>query len=207
MESKLVPISQFKTQEHSASDALIRQWLFRFGVEHKEDVAPRLPLWLERFGGMRPEVLEPLFRKALDTCKFFPKVSDILELVEHTKGAADEEAAARKWEQVREQIRLHYSPDLPWKGPRIHERTRRAINAAGGMAYLSECVGTDLVFARQRFIESYLRWDELKQDEYLLPEGELKKILAGVAQSKALPSSSPSFAEKAKYLQGEAAQA
>lgn len=74
-------------------------------------------------------------------------------------------------------------PDLGgWRGPNISERTRRAINAAGGMAYLSECTGTDLVFARQRFMESYLRWDELKQDEYLLPEGEVKKLLSEAAE-------------------------
>jgi hypothetical protein len=35
----------------------------------------------------------------------------------------------------------------------------------------------------RRFIESHLRWDELKQNEYLLPEGEVKKLLAGTART------------------------
>jgi len=67
-------------RESSASTGrLIKEWLFRFGIEHKEDIAPRLPLWQEAFSGMDPETLESLFKKAFRTCKFFPKISEILE--------------------------------------------------------------------------------------------------------------------------------
>jgi hypothetical protein len=65
----------------------------------------------------------------------------------------------------------------------MSKRTRRAINATGGLAYLSECIGDNLVFARKRFIEAYLRWDELKRDEYLLPPGEVKNLLADIAST------------------------
>jgi hypothetical protein len=71
-----------------STSQLIKQWLFRFGIEHKEDVAPRLPLWLETFGGMDPAILESLFQRALKTCRFFPKISEILEHVDHTKETA-----------------------------------------------------------------------------------------------------------------------
>ena len=70
MENKPAVISPSKTPRPSDSAALIREWLFRFGVEHKEDVAPRLPLWLEAFGSMDAKLLERLFSRALKTCKF-----------------------------------------------------------------------------------------------------------------------------------------
>jgi hypothetical protein len=171
-----------KTQKPSAStEGLIKQWLFRFGIEHKQDVAPRLPLWLEAFGGLEPSVLESLFKRALKTCKFFPKVSEILAPMDLAENNSEDENASLKWQQVRDAIRLHYSPDLPWRGPKISERTRRAISAAGGLGYLSECIGDDLVFARKRFIESYLRWDELKEDQFLLPAGEISELLGDAA--------------------------
>jgi hypothetical protein len=39
------------------------------------------------------------------------------------------------------------------------------------------------VFARKRFIESCLRWDELEQNKFLLPEGEVKRLFAETAQT------------------------
>src|SRR6266849_4143137 len=110
MESQLLPISLSETQERSDStEKLIREWLFRFGVEHKEDVAPKLPLWLEAFGGMNAPILEHLFSRALRTCKFFPKILEIR--------------------------RVHWNPDIP--GPfhralaRLSDRVRQAARAAG----------------------------------------------------------------------------
>jgi hypothetical protein len=196
MESKLAVISQSKTQEPSASDALVRERLFRFGVNFEKDVAPVLPLWLEAFGGMKPETLEPLFRKALNACKFFPKIADILEHVEHAKENASEEEAAQKWTWVLEYIRLHWNPDIPPRNaPRISERTGRAIRAAGGFAYIADCDLESKQWARKRFIESYVRYGELQQEQYLLPDGELRNLLADVAQTKALPSSATTFEE------------
>src|SRR5260370_16364058 len=99
MRNQLVVISPSETQRPSDStDRLIREWLFRFAVEHKEDVAPKLPLWLEAFGGMDAPILERLFSQALKTCKFFPKISEILEpLATAEANAAPEAAAATSW--------------------------------------------------------------------------------------------------------------
>jgi len=95
-----------------------------------------------------------------------------------------DEKAAQKWNEVRRYIREDYHPDLKHhQCRRISERTSRAINAAGGLGYVSECIGDDLVLARKRFIESYLRWDELEQDKFLLPEGEVKRLLAETAKT------------------------
>src|SRR5947208_13564749 len=72
-------VSLSKTQEqYGRTESLIREWLFRFGIEHKEDVAARVPLWIEAFRGMDPNVLNGLFVRAFRTLKWFPKVSEIL---------------------------------------------------------------------------------------------------------------------------------
>ncbi len=136
MENLLVPISQSETQEPSDSTRqLIREWLFRFGVNFEKDVAPILPLWLEAFGDMDARTLETLFRKALKTCKFFPKVADILEHVEHAQEVAASEAAEIAWLQVLDIRRTAYSPDIPQyldrALSRVSERIRRAARAAG----------------------------------------------------------------------------
>ena len=77
--NQLEVISPCETQEHSDStDTLIKQWLFRFAVNFEKDVAPILPLWQETFSGIDAKTLESLFKRAFTTCKFFPKVADIL---------------------------------------------------------------------------------------------------------------------------------
>src|SRR6266404_4880725 len=102
-ESKALQTLPCKTQERSDSTSqLIREWLFRFGVEHKEDIAPRQPVWLEAFGKIDAAILERLFIRAFKVCKFFPKVSEILEPLESAEKNAAPEAAEVAWERVLE---------------------------------------------------------------------------------------------------------
>jgi hypothetical protein len=189
-ESKALQTLPCKTQEHSDStDALIREWLFRFGVEHKEDVAPRLPLWLEAFGGMDADTLEKLFRRAIRSCKFFPRVAEILEPIESSPLGQQE--AELKWTRVLDYCRIYVTPDLPVPSyaPKITERTMTAIRAAGGLYWIQSCPSDDLVWAKKAFIESYAAWAVLKRDEYLLPDGPVKNLIAGIAEVKELPAS------------------
>jgi hypothetical protein len=190
MESQTLVISPDTTRERSDSTArLIKEWLFRFGVEHNVDVAPRLPLWLEAFRGMDPATLERLFRRAIKSCHFFPKVSDILQPIEDSPiGQAEAEL---KWMRVLDYVRVYYSPDLPGGisrgAPRITERTMTAIRAAGGLAWLNDCSREELQWAKKRFVESYAAWATLKRDEYLLPDDSPVKALLSEA-CKPLPS-------------------
>lgn len=139
-ESKALATLQSKTQERSDStDALIREWLFRFGVEHKEDIAPRLPLWLEAFGEMDAGTLEKLFRRAMRSCKFFPRVAEILEPIESSPlGQAEAEL---KWALVLDYCRIYVTPDLsvPSYAPKITERTMTTMRTAGGLHWIQSC--------------------------------------------------------------------
>ena len=114
------------------------------------------------------------------------KVADIREHVEQAKNNAAEEEAALKWDQV-----LAYAerqtPDAPDRNPpRFRERTRRAISAAGGLAHMRDCDRESLTWARKRFIEEYVRLEELRKDEYLLPPGEVRRLLEEVASAKSV---------------------
>jgi len=191
--SQLLPTSLCETQERSDStNALIRQWLFRFGVEHKEDVAPRLPLWLEAFDGMDAAILERLFSRALRTCKFFPKVSEILEPLAMAEKNSAPATAEEAWDRVLEIRRVHWNPDIP--GPldralaRLSARVRQAARAAGVFRDF-DSVEALHTWAKKRFVESFVAYGELEQDKFLLPEGELKNSLADLVEIKSLPES------------------
>jgi hypothetical protein len=43
-----------------------------------------------------------------------------------------------------------------------------------------------LTWARKRFIEAYVRYAKLRQDEYLLPAGEVPNLLAECAETKSV---------------------
>jgi hypothetical protein len=189
--------------EASASDSLptdrlIREWLFRFGLNFEKDVVPLLPLWLESFGGMDPETLESLFRKALKTCKFFPRVAEILEPIRKAEETAVPQAAEEAWRQVLEIRRLYWNPDIPGGLSRqvrqLSERVQQAARAAGIWRDF-ESIEALHTWAKKRFIESFIGWGEVEQDKFLLPDGEIRNLLAEVAQVKALPGPSQDWHE------------
>jgi hypothetical protein len=173
--------------------ALIKDWLWNFGAEHKEDVAPKLDLWLDAFGGMDAETLESLFRRALTTCKFFPKVSEILEPIRRVEETATPQAAIEAWERVLGLRRQYWNPDAPggfWPGmPKLSERVQAACRASG-VFHDFETIDGLHIWAKKVFVESFVAWGETEQNKFLLPEGEIKKLLTSVAEAKALPSSS-----------------
>ena len=145
---------------------------------------------------MEPATLERLFRRAIKTCHFFPKVSDVLQPIEDSPIAQAE--AEAKWTRVLEYIRLFWSPDLPGGvsrgAPRVTERTMTAIRAAGGFAWLNECPRDDLQWCKKRFVESYTAWATLRRDEYLLPEDSPVKALLSEA-NRALPAPRDNWSE------------
>ena len=136
---------------------------------------------------MDAETLNKLFRRAMRTCKFFPRVAEILEPIESSPLGQQE--AELKWTRVLDYCRVFVTPDLPVPSyaPKITEQTMTAIRAAGGLHWIQSCPSDDLVWAKKAFIQSYTAWAILKRDEYLLPEGPVKSLIANAAETKALP--------------------
>ena len=154
-------------------------------------------LWCESFDDLPENVLEAALRKAIRACRFWPvKIADILEHVEQAKETATCEAADQAWERVLELRRWFWNPDMPGgfsRGmPELSPRIDRAARAAGVFRD-HETVEALHVWAKKKFIESFTRWDEAGESQNLLPDGEIKNLLMGAAQDKALPAPAVDF--------------
>jgi len=177
-------ISPCETQEHSDStDTLIKQWLFRFGVNFEKDVAPILPLWQEAFSGIDAKTIESLFKRTFTTCKFFPKVADILEPLQ----AAEQADFENEWQSLLDFCREWVHPDIRFSGaPSLPPEIDHAARAAGGVQFLRECSKEELVWRKKAFIEDLQRSRKTGDLAGLLTGGELRKLLKKAAPSVAL---------------------
>jgi hypothetical protein len=94
--------------------------------------------------------------------------------------------------------RRYWNPDIP--GPfnravaRLSERVRQAARAAGVFQDFESLEGLH-IWAKKRFVESFVAYGELQQDEFLLPDGEIKELLARTAQTKTLSAPLPDWSE------------
>jgi hypothetical protein len=197
MESKnsVATISQppISEQPVSSSDA-IRQFLVKAGeVYGRAITAPLVSIWIEELGAYPVEQLDGMFRHILRTWKpeygkTFPVIAEVLQPMDV---AAKNELASRadlEWQKLLDYIRRYYWADGPWqhKAPKLPEKVRVSCNAAGGFAWLNECSRDDLVWAKKGFVESYIAWEEMNKDQWLLPEGTLRNLLLEASSEKAL---------------------
>jgi hypothetical protein len=180
----------------STLESLIEEWIPKLGINagaalDAETQAVYKAIWLEGLCDLSPEVLLASFRKTLRGCPYWPiKVADIRKHVDRVKQAALPEEASEAWQRVLAIRRNHYNPDFPQHLARalaeLPERIRRAARAAGVFQEVSDPDQLH-VWGKKRFIESYLASEALEQDQYLLPDGEIKNLLAQLSRAKALP--------------------
>jgi hypothetical protein len=71
---------------------------------------------------------------------------------------------------------------------------QRAARAAGIFQEVSDLDQLH-VWKKKVFLESYMRWDELEENQFLLPDGEIKNLLADLGQAKGLPGPSRNWDE------------
>jgi hypothetical protein len=100
-------------------DSLIREWIPILAINAGQALDARTQavyaaVWLKGLDDLPYSVLEAAFKKALQTCKFWPvKVADIRECVDHTRERALAEAADLEWQRVLELRRVYWCPDMP----------------------------------------------------------------------------------------------
>jgi hypothetical protein len=180
MQNQVPPMSQMETGQVSAStDRLIREWLFRFGLNFGKDVVLLLPLWREQFGGIEPIILERLFENALRTCKFFPTIADICGQIDKADAAGLELEAAGAWDRYLTHVKKYFHPDIGWnrRAPQLDAIIEHAAVAAGAAHWIEGCPESELQWARRRFIEAFVLVHRTGQVENLLTPGEAKNIL------------------------------
>ena len=192
-----MPSKQRSDPTSTPKDSLINEWLSRFAVNAGTPLDDKTraiyrSMWRDGFADVEADRLKAAFVACLrsHTFKTIPTIGDVRQHLSQAESNASESEAAQKWDTVLAYA-LSLSPDYSPKNPRpISERTQRAINAAGGLTFIRECDAAALTWARKRFLESYVQWGQLEQDKYLLPDGELKTLLAATAQ-KLLPPVQP----------------
>jgi hypothetical protein len=190
----LVPTSQ--QQLHCQTERLAREWVVTFAELYSVNLADRGPrsvnLWVSALVDLEPAVLDAACKRAMQRCKFFPTPAEVRAGIKSAAENATKRAAEIAWQSVLDLRRLHWNPDLPdtlsHELARLPEQTRQAARAAGVFRDF-ESVEDLHVWAKKRFIESFVTWAELEQDQFLLLDGELKRLLAGVAETKSLPAS------------------
>lgn len=146
---------------------------------------------------MDAALLDRLFTRALKVCRFFPKIAEILEPLENAEQNAAPEAAEEAWQQLLEIRRVEWNPDIQNGAlqkalARLPERVQQAARAAGIFRDF-ETVEALHTWAKKRFVESFLAYADSEQGKFLLPDGEIKTLLADAANVKALPPSSVPF--------------
>ena len=175
---------------------LIEEWIPKLAVKAGAalDVATQktfAAIWLEGLGDLSPDVLRAAFQKTLRECGYWPvKVADIRKHVTHAEGNVEHQNAETAWQYILDVRRVYWNPDMPGgfsRGvPKLSERMAQAARAAGVFREFESLEALN-VWSKKNFIESYLRYGELEQDKFLLPDGELKDAIAKLAQQKKLP--------------------
>ena len=155
-------------------------------------------LWVSALVDLEPSVLDAACKRAMQTCKFFPTPAEVRTAIDAATQNATQGEAELAWQRVLDLRRLHWNPDIPdgltRQLARLPEQIRQAARAAGVFRDF-ESVKDLHVWAKRRFIESFVSWMELEQDQFLLPDGELKGLFAGFAATKSLLASDESYRE------------
>ncbi len=186
-------------------ESLIKEWVAKLAVNAGASLdaktqAVYCSIWLEGLSDLPPAVLLAAFRKTLRECVYWPvKVADIRKHVSSAVCRATDDACEEAWNRCLEIRRCHWNPDIP--GPfdravsRLTERVKQAARAAGIWKDFTASEwesGALHTWAKKRFFESFNAWGEQRQDDFLLPEGEVRKLLIEFYETKtALPAPKP----------------
>lgn len=127
---------------------------------------------------MDAETLEPLFRTALKSCKFFPKISDILQPLQ----AVERVDLENEWQSLLDYCREWVHPDIQFsRAPQLPPEIDHAARAAGGVHFLRWCSHEELGWRKKAFIEDLQRSRKNGDLAGLLPGGELRRLLRKAA--------------------------
>ncbi len=185
-------------------ESLISEWVAKLAINAGASLDAKTQavfcsIWLEGLADLPPAVLRAAFQKTLRECAYWPvKVADIRKHVSRAESNATDEAAEKAWERVLEIRRCHWNPD--WSNPykpspferavsQLTERVKQAARAAGIWRDYTESEwesGALHTWAKKRFFESFNSWGEREQDTFLLPDGEVKKLLIEFSESKSM---------------------
>lgn len=173
--------------------ALINEWLVIFALNagkvlSQEELGVYQALWMRGFADLSYPILEAAFVLTLREKKWWPiQVADVREHLEKTNQIALTEKADLAWEKALEYRRRFVDWDKPGgltsDAPQLSGRFAAACRASGVLRDVRD--PDDLhKWGKKRFLESYIAWTTLEKESYLLPEGEVKKLITEFMESK-----------------------
>jgi hypothetical protein len=151
-------------------------------------------IWVRGLRDLDPEMLARAFEKILKTWKpefgrKFPVVADVHSCISAARSVMSAQEAEETWQRALEACMRQYHPDLGWSGPRLSAPIARAIAAANGVRYICTSSEDDLVWAKKRFVEYFLRAEEIEDLQEFLPSPEVRPLFEAFCDKKALPRS------------------
>jgi hypothetical protein len=174
-------------QDSDQTERFAREWAATFAELFCVSLADRGPrfvnLWVSALSDLDPHVLDAACKRATQTCKFFPTPAEIRAHVDRADAAGLHLRAEEAWQDLLEWIRKFYGPDLGVSriATELPAPVTHALRAAGGLHWIWGCPESDLQWAKKRFVEDFVRVHETHQVEFLLTDGEARKILRRVA--------------------------
>jgi hypothetical protein len=173
-------------RQQASSSEVARQWLVRFGEICQREVTPVLAqIWEEQLRDITPELLERACDRIAKTWTsgFLPTPGNIRAAIDQANAKAFELKTEQAWQFALNFCMRCYHPDMgvSRRAPELPAAINHAIKAAGGMNFIYNCSGAELVWAKKRFIEDYTTIHETDQVEHLLTDGEARKLLRRIA--------------------------
>ena len=114
------------------------------GSAFQVDVAPMLAVYWADLSGYTDQQFEQAAIAHRRTGKFFPRIADLIELIDGTSKENAHEAWAAALIQLKDSANAKFSP-----------ATAKAIRAIGAAQYLGQMSYKDLEFKKRDFIEVY----------------------------------------------------
>ena len=162
-------------QGSRSTDEIVRHWIVVIAELCGKDVTPALVvLWCQLLADIEPDLLNHALEETAKTCtRFFPTPGEVRAQIDQTESNALHLEAEHAWGRVLRYVNLGSA--LGSLTPREKDA---AQNVPGGLDWIANCSLEKLQWAKKDFVERYKLVHETGQDQYLLPEGEAKRIIA-----------------------------
>ncbi len=159
------------------------RWLAILAEAYGQSVSTELTeIWIRTLAGFPVAALDRGFQHHLRTSKFFPRPAEVLEVFRGTEKAIESTAHEEAWQVALDFVCEWWHPDLGFskRAPRLEEKMRRAVLAAGGFHHLFNCDRDELQWAKRRFVEAYAVNVEMERRGELYSDCEAAKLLQEV---------------------------
>jgi hypothetical protein len=163
------------------SGTIARQWLVKFGEICQKEVSSALfAIWDEQLRDIAPDLLDRACDKLAKTWQsgFLPTPGNVRAQIAQADAKGLHVEAEEGWHRALRCSKEYFGSS---RVPDLDPVTDRAARAAGGLSFIESCSSEELVWAKKRFLENYVRLREAGESENLMTNGEARKFIRELA--------------------------